>query len=56
MFIIIILFFLAFDFCRFYVVIRFFMPPQRPMTSDFEGFYIPDFIHYIYFPFLMLSA
>ena len=42
-------------------------PPQRPMTSDFEGFFIPDFIHYIYFlililekepvfPFSMLSA
>jgi len=31
--------FLAFDFCRFCVVIRFFpSPPQRPMTSDFEGF------------------
>ena len=25
-------------------------PPQRPMTSDFVGFSIPDFIHYIYFP------
>ena len=25
----------------------FFYPPQRPMTSDFEGFSIPDFIHYI---------
>ena len=24
-------------------------PPQRPMTSDFEGLSIPDFIHYIYF-------
>ena len=24
--------------------------PQRPMTSDFEGFSITDFIHYIYFP------
>ena len=24
-------------------------PPQRPMTSDFEGFSIPDFIHYIIF-------
>ena len=23
--------------------------PQRPMTSDFEGFSVPDFIHYIYF-------
>ena len=22
-------------------------PPQRPMPSDFEGFSIPDFIHYI---------
>ena len=28
-------------------------PPQRPMTSDFEGFSIPDFIHYIYFPILI---
>ena len=27
-------------------------PPQRSMTSDFEGFSIPDFIHYIYFPVL----
>ena len=24
-------------------------PPQRPMTSDFEGFSIPDLIHYIIF-------
>ena len=42
-------------------------PPQQPMTSDFEGFSIPDFIHNIYFhililekepvfPFLMFSA
>ena len=30
-------------------------PPQRPMTSDFEGVYIPDFIHYIYFPILILE-
>ena len=30
--------FLAFDFCRFCVVIRFLSPPQRPMTTDFEGF------------------
>ena len=29
-------------------------PPQRSMTSDFEGFSIPDFIHYIYFPILIL--
>ena len=48
--------FLAFDFCRFCVVIRCFHPTQqRPMTSDFEGFSIPDFIHYIYFPILMLE-
>ena len=31
-------FFLVFDFGRFCVVIRFFIPPQRPMTSDFKGF------------------
>ena len=30
--------------------------PQRPMTSDFEGFSIPDFIHYIYFPALDAST
>ena len=30
-------------------------PPQRPMTSDFEGFSIPDFIHYIFFPILILE-
>ena len=30
-------------------------PPQRPMTSDFEGFSIPDFIDYIYFPILILE-
>ena len=30
-------------------------PPQRPMISDFEGFSIPDFIHYIYFPILILE-
>ena len=28
-------------------------PPQWPMTSDFKGFSIPDFIHYIYFPILI---
>ena len=48
--------FLAFDFCRFCVVIRFCSsPPQRPMTSDFEEFSIPDFIHYIYFYILILE-
>ena len=30
-------------------------PPQPTMTSDFEGFSIPDFIHYIYFPILILE-
>ena len=30
-------------------------PSQLPMTSDFEGFSIPDFIHYIYFPILILE-
>ena len=30
-------------------------PPQQPMTSDFEGFSILDFIHYIYFPILILE-
>ena len=25
------------------------------MTSDFEGFPIPDFIHFIYFPILILE-
>ena len=48
--------FLAFDFCRFCVVIRVFSsPPQRPMTSGFEGFSIPEFIHCIYFPILILE-
>ena len=32
-----------------------FFHPQQPMTSDFEGFSIPDFIHYIYFPILILE-
>ena len=30
-------------------------PPQRSMTSDFKGFSIPDFIHNIYFPILILE-
>ena len=30
-------------------------PPQRPMTSDFIGFSIPDCIHYFYFPILILE-
>ena len=47
--------FFAFYFCRFCVVIRFSSLPQRLMTSDFEGFSSPDFIHYIYFPILILE-
>ena len=39
LFLFIFIHFLAIDCCRFCVVIRFFSPPpQRPMTSDFEGF------------------
>ena len=30
-------------------------PPQRPMTSDFEGSSIADFIHYIFFPYINSS-
>ena len=30
-------------------------PPQRPMTSDFEAFSIPDCIHYIFVPILILE-
>ena len=30
-------------------------PPQRPMTSDFEGFSISYFIYDIYFPILILE-
>ena len=33
----------------------FLSPPQRPMTSDFEGFSFPNFIHYIYFPILIIA-
>ena len=29
--------------------------PQRSMTSDFKGVSIPDFIHYKYFPILILQ-
>jgi len=30
-------------------------PPQRPVIYDFQGISIPDFIHYIYFPILILE-
>ena len=29
--------------------------PQRPMTSNFEGFSNPDIIHYIFFPILIVQ-
>ena len=49
-------FFLAFDFLW---VLRghsvFSSPPHRPITADFEGLSIPDFIHYIYFIILILE-
>ena len=48
---VLLLLFLAFNFCRFCVFVHFFsFPPQRSMPSDFEGFPIPDCIHYFYFP------
>jgi len=37
------------------IIIKKILLPQRPMTSDFEGFSIPDFIHYICFPILILE-
>ena len=46
--------FLAFEFCRFCVVIRFFIPVTMANDFDFEGFSIPDFILYIYFPILII--
>ena len=49
------IYFLAFDFVGSAWSFVFFIQPQRPMTSDFEGFSIPDFIHYIYFPILILE-
>ena len=30
-------------------------PPQRPITSVFEGFSIPDFIHCMFCPILILQ-
>ena len=51
--------FLTFFSVRLLLVLRghsvFSSPPQRPMTINFEGFSIPDFIHYIYFPILILE-
>ena len=48
------LFFLAFNFCRFCVVIRFFHPTTTANDLRLGRIYIPDLIHYIifqYFPF-----
>ena len=49
--------FLAFDFCRFCVVIRFFSSlPQRPLWPQTSKDFPPQiFIHYIYFPILFLQ-
>ena len=59
--------FLAFDFCLFCVIIRFFHPRHNSQLLRLRRISIPDFIHYIFcpifillkepvFPFLMLSA
>ena len=47
--------FLAFDFVGSAWLFGSFFPQQRPMISDFEGFSIPDFINYIYFPILIIE-
>ena len=50
------IFFLAFHFLsvlRGHSVFR--SPPQRPMTSDLEGFSIQDVIHYNFFPNLIIQ-
>ena len=43
-------FVLAFDFCWFCMIIRFFIPNDLQL----QRISIPDFIHYIYFPILIL--
>ena len=53
--------FLAFHFCRFCVVIHFFIPTLTANDLRLQRISIPDFIDYIFiispvFPFLMLSA
>ena len=47
-------FFLAFDFCRFCMVIRFFIPATTANDLRLRRIEI-DFIHYIYFPILILE-
>ena len=42
-------FFLVFDFCRFCVVIRFFIPATKANDLRLRGISIPDLIHYIIF-------
>ena len=49
------LFFLAFYFCRFCVVIRFFIPATTANDLRLWRISIPDYIHYIYFPILILE-
>ena len=48
------MFFLAFDFCRFCVVIRIFHPATTANNLRLWTISIPDFIHYIYCPILIL--
>ena len=40
-------FFLGFDYCRFRVVIRFFIPATTANDLQLRRISIPDFIHYI---------
>ena len=42
--------FLAFDFCRFRVIIRFFIPATTANDLRLQSTTIPDFIHYIFGP------
>ena len=47
--------FLAFDFYRFCVVICFFIPATTANDLGLQRISIPDFIHYIFFPILILQ-
>ena len=47
--------FLAFNFCRFCMVICFFIPATTANDLRLQRISIPDLIHYIYFPILILE-
>ena len=46
---------IVFDFCRFCVVIRFFISATTANDLPLWRIFIPDCIHYIYFPILILE-